>query len=299
MSTNKQVDYIVGEIYSEEQDWITGDTIRVLNTALLDELIVDPADSIDDLTAAEVLLELLHQQFEAYGTGGGEWIEAKDIRVAVDACNEVVRRLGLESFEIPFRDYSSFYSWWVDHGAYGSWQARRDLLHGIFEQAERTVRSNRIAERRRRVASGVTPTGRLDWPAFDRLVIQIETRFRSARGVPDYKAVGLDCVTLLDALSESLYDPAQHLRVGETEPPVDQSKNRLDRVVEDAAHGSGNAELRKLIKAAIEYAHHVKHQTTPSRQDAGMAADATILVAHLLRRLVGTEVRTTTSEDSQ
>ena len=298
-STRRRVDDVVApEIYTEEEDWVTGETARVLNTVLLDQLIIDPADSMDDLTAAELLLELLHQQFEAYGTGGGEWIEAKDMRVAVDACNEVVRRLGLAEFEIPFRDYSSFHTWWVENGAYGSWQGRRDLLQRIFEPAERMVRSTRIDERRRRVASGVTPTGRLDWPSFERMVIQIETRFRSARGVPDYKAVGLDCVTLLEALSRSLYDPAQHLRLGESEPPVDQSKNRLDRVVEDAAQGSGKAELRKLVKAAIEYAHHVKHQTTPSRQDAGMAADATILVAHLLRRLVGSEARTTSQSET-
>ena len=271
---------------------MTGESVRTLNIGLLDELIVGPVESPSDLSAAEGLLELLHEQFAACGTDSSQWIDQKDIRIAVDACNEVVQRLGLIDFEIPFRDYSAFRSWWLDNGAHGSWQARRDLLQNLFAPAERAVRTARINERRRRVATGVTPTGRLDWPALDRTVAQIEARFRSARGVPDYQAVGLDCVTLLNELSRSLYDPAQHLRPNESEPSIDQSKNRLDRVVDDAAPGPGKAELRRLVKSAIEYAHHVKHQTTPSRQDAGMAADATVLVAHLLRRLVGPDTRT-------
>jgi hypothetical protein len=54
-------------------------------------------------------------------------------------------------------------------------------------------------------------------------------------------------------------------------------------VVEDVAPGSDNAALRKLARSAIEFAQHVKHSTTPTRREAGIA-DAVIQLANLLRR---------------
>jgi hypothetical protein len=69
------------------------------------------------------------------------------------------------------------------------------------------------------------------------------------------------------------------------EPAVAQTKQRLSRVVEDRLADPGNAEMRKLARAAIEAAQAVKHNATPDRLSAGLAADAVILVANLLRRL--------------
>lgn len=88
-----------------------------------------------------------------------------------------------------------------------------------------------------------------------------------------------------EALSREVYDAAQHLRAGETEPPVANTKQRLERFVEDAASGPDNAALRKLVRAAIEMAQSVKHRSRPTRREAGIAADAVILLANLLRRL--------------
>jgi hypothetical protein len=90
---------------------------------------------------------------------------------------------------------------------------------------------------------------------------------------------------VLEALSRAVYDPAKHLREGETTPPVDKTKQRIGRFVEVALPGAGNEELRGLVNKAIEFAHSVKHSTTPTRRDAGMCADAVILLANLLRRI--------------
>jgi hypothetical protein len=43
--------------------------------------------------------------------------------------------------------------------------------------------------------------------------------------------------------------------------------------------------LRRLVNAAIELAHKVKHHPTPTRQQAGIAADTVIMLANILRRL--------------
>jgi hypothetical protein len=92
-------------------------------------------------------------------------------------------------------------------------------------------------------------------------------------------------VIVTEALSRVAYDPERHLRQGEDEPAVDKTKQRLERFIEDELPGPENAALRKLGRAAIEMAQAVKHQTAPSRRDAGIAADTVILLANLLRRI--------------
>jgi hypothetical protein len=55
--------------------------------------------------------------------------------------------------------------------------------------------------------------------------------------------------------------------------------------IEHTLEGSDNAGLRRLAKAAIEVAQQVTHNGGPIRTDAGIAADAVILLANMLRRL--------------
>jgi hypothetical protein len=49
--------------------------------------------------------------------------------------------------------------------------------------------------------------------------------------------------------------------------------------------GKGNEELRRLAKTTIEAAQAMKHRGTPTRTEVGIAADAVILLANMLRRL--------------
>jgi hypothetical protein len=90
-------------------------------------------------------------------------------------------------------------------------------------------------------------------------------------------------------LSSTVYDPARHLRDGEEEPPVANTKQRLDRVIENDLSGSDNAALRKVARAVIELAQQVKHSGTPTRLEAGIAADAVIQLANFMRRLAEPE----------
>ena len=90
---------------------------------------------------------------------------------------------------------------------------------------------------------------------------------------------------VLEAPSRENYDHDIHGEAGEAEPPVDKTKNRIGRFVDKAQSGSANAEVRKVANAVIELAHSVKHRSTPTRQQAGIAADSVIQLANLLRRL--------------
>lgn len=86
---------------------------------------------------------------------------------------------------------------------------------------------------------------------------------------------------VLEALGRTVFDPGEHVRAGQAVPPPDKTKQRLGRYVEDALPGGPNQELRGLVNKTIEVAHQVKHRTTPTRREAGIAADSAILLANV------------------
>lgn len=131
----------------------------------------------------------------------------------------------------------------------------------------------------------ITRHARTGWVGVDVEIAELRRHFLHARTSQDYRNVGNDCVSVTEVLSRQVYDASRHLRDGESEPPVASTKQRLERFVEDSAGGQDNAALRKLARAAIEFAQHVKHSSTPTRREAGIAADAVIQLANLLRRL--------------
>jgi len=258
---------------------------RRLNDDLIDALRRRPLADRDDIEVAVPLARLIHDELQSYGTGGGQEMDDEQMREALQALRAVAQRLGVADFDVPFRDFSSFRTWWVDNGAYGSWQARRDLLSSIFNSLH-----DRLADMEQQALTSslvdpISPHARTGWSGVDTEISELRRHFLNARTPQDYRNVGHDCVSVTEALSREVYDPTRNLREGEEEPPVANTKQRLDRFVDDAAPGPDNAALRKLARASIELAQHVKHSTTPNRREAGIAADAVIQLANLLRRL--------------
>jgi hypothetical protein len=265
----------------------SGMSSRYINVALFDELRRRPLDGRDDIEAAVPLARLIHDDLERYGTVGGEEMSDAQMRTALLALRAVVERLEISGFDVPFRDFTTFRSWWIRNGARGTggWQARRNLLAEIFEplhddlaRIEQKALSSSLVE-------PISPRARTGWSSVDAEIGELRRHFRSAHTAQDYRNVGLDCVAVTEALSRQVYDPARHLRDGEEEPPVANTKQRIQRFVDDAAPGADNAALRKLARSAIEFAQHVKHSATPTRREAGIAADAVIQLANLLKRL--------------
>lgn len=258
---------------------------RYLDVELLARLRRGPIPNREDIEVAVPLARLVHDDLERYGTSGAPEMTEQGMREALLALHAVVDRLGIGAFEVPFRDFGTFRSWWLKNDAYGSWQARRDLLSGIFDSLH-----DRLADLEQQALTSslvdpVSPHARTGWSSVDTEISELRRHFLSARTPQDYRNVGQDCVAVTGALSRQVYDSKRHLREGEQEPPVASTKQRLDRFVEDAAPGADNAALRKVARAVIELAQHVKHSTTPTRREAGIAADAVIQLANLLRRL--------------
>ena len=264
---------------------VFGLSSRHLNLALLDQLRRGPVADREDVEVAVPLARLIHDDLERYGTDGGQEMTEQQMREALLALRAVLDRLGIAGFDVPFRDFSTFRGWWLRNDARGSWQARRDLLSGVFD-----VLHDQLAQMEQRALTSslvepISPHPRTGWSGVDTEISELRRHFLSARTSQDYRNIGLDCVSVTEAVSRQVYDPATHLREGEAEPPVANTKQRLDRFVEDALPGSENAALRKLARSAIEFAQHVKHSTTPTRREAGIAADAVIQLANLLRRI--------------
>jgi hypothetical protein len=129
----------------------------------------------------------------------------------------------------------------------------------------------------------ISPRGRLDWPEVDEEIRELRRRFETATTQQDYRAIGVGCIGVLEALGSVVYDPAVHLREGEEIPPRDKTKQRIGRFAETAL--PDDAEVRRVVNAVIELAQKVKHNPTPTRQQAGIAADSVIMLANILRRL--------------
>lgn len=265
------------------------DAHRTPDVDLLNRIRAGPIEDHDDVEVAVALTRLLHDELERYGTGGGNEFQNDQMRIAIRSLRTVLDRLGLDDAVIPFRDFQSFYSYWIANGAYGSWQARRDLLHRIFDPIEDRLAVLEDQSLASTLADPITPHSRTGWTVVDIEIGELRRHFQSARTPQDYRAVGLDCVAVTETLSATAYDSEVHLRDGEVEPPVANTKQRLDRVVEDALPGSDNAALRRVGKAVIELAQQVKHSNTPTRREAGIAADAVIQLANFLRRLAEPE----------
>lgn len=86
------------------------------------------------------MLDLVQEELESYGTGGGERLTDSQIATAIQALEAVSRRLGTP-LELPFRDFTWFRSYWIRRGASGAggWQARRDLIEELLEPTRKQL----------------------------------------------------------------------------------------------------------------------------------------------------------------
>ncbi|MCK0441288.1 hypothetical protein MUG78_17960 [Gordonia alkaliphila] len=263
-----------------------GTVEKVLDTDKLDAIVAGPLPDYPDVETAVALARFVHEQYESYGTNCEDLVTDDESLTILRTLKALLNRLGITTFDPPFRDFKSFRSYWIRNDCSGSWQARRDVLDEIFEPLHRVLDEREAGSISSTLATAISPRKVTGWPRVDEEISELRRHFESASTQQDYSNVGNDCVSTLEALSEAAYDHAKHGSPGEDEPPVAKTKDRLDRVVEVGLVGPENAHLRKLARAAIELAQAVKHRReTATRAEAGIAADAVILLANMIRRL--------------
>jgi hypothetical protein len=109
--------------------------------------------------------------------------------------------------------------------------------------------------------------------------------FREAKDADAYNGVGLQCVKLLTSLGYVVFDAETDLPYGEEEPGADDAKARISYFVRRVVPGKEGENIRKLVNAVYAQANTAKHRHMATRIDAGVAANAAVLIVSTLRLL--------------
>lgn len=254
-----------------------------IDTDLLEGLLRGPHAQHGDLEIAVPLARVAHDEYEAYGTHGSP-LSNDDSRLLLRALKAVLDRLGIATFDPPFRDFETFRKYWLRNDGHGSWQARRSMLDEQFDALHELLDARETDSLTGALADPISPRGSTGWQRVDEELNEMRRHFQAARTQQDYSNVGNDAVAVLEAVSAAAYEHGRHGEPGVDEPTLANTKARLGRVVDVELPGSESAELRKVVRAAIELAQATKHRRTGDRRSAGMAADAVLLVVNLVRR---------------
>lgn len=132
------------------------------------------------------------------------------------------------------------------------------------------------------------PTG---WVAVDEAVAALRKRLTTATSGNDYKAVGHECVTILEALGRAAFDTARHLPDGEQEPSRNDGKRRLELFTKAVSSGNRFAHVRKIINEAYAQGHQTKHRDSSDRLDAEVSADPVVMLVSIIKRFADAEQR--------
>lgn len=267
-------------------DWNTGHD--KLDTDKLDQASRSAQPGDDDLQTARALLHLTHREYEAFGTDGNTRITESDSRILLTALRRILRRHGI-ALDVPWNNFATFRQHWIELGYTGTWEPRRSLLRGIFDPIDRQLEAREDAQYLSELATPVSPRHATGWADVDAEVDALRLRFRTAVCEQDYRDVGNRSVAVLEALSRTVYNHALHGPADAAEPPADKTNVRIGAYISATLPGSANEDLRGLLKKSSAVAHNIKHSQSPSRRDAGMIADAVILLANLLRRIATAE----------
>ena len=111
---------------------------RILNRGLLERIWLGGNVDRSDVEVGVALLRLTHDELAAYGTDGTQRTNDDEIRLILQICRRLVKRIGI-SLDLPFSDFRTFRSHWIANDGYGSWQARRDILNALFEPTHRQL----------------------------------------------------------------------------------------------------------------------------------------------------------------
>lgn len=258
-------------------------TALKLDTGLLENIRAGNYIQASDLSVASDLLKLVWDEYRKYGTEGIS-VSGAEVALAQRTLISVLDRLRIE-IDIPWRDFQGFRDYWIRHEAYGSWEARRDILSDLFEPIQNELDRRERQSAQSSLAKGISPHTTLGWDAVDTKIDALRRRFAEARTSEDYSDVGNRAVSALEELADKVYNPIKHVREGEEPLPYGKTKERLDRYIEEHLSGSSNAGLRKMARATVELGQALKHGSVTTRTNAGLLGDSVILLANMLRRL--------------
>lgn len=265
-------------------------TEYTLKTDLILELTKVSRADIDELELARALLTTLRDDLVSYGTNGVDMrLDDETFKTVLRLTKVVLKRNNLPELSLPFRDFSGFGDYWRKEGMSGggSWSIRRGFIQDIFNPIIDEIEERQDKAYFTDLSTPVSEQPVIgDWNKIREEITQLRNRYATAVTPQDFSAVGTACVRVIEGVSRVAYKQDVHGESTDTsEPPVDKTNIRIGRVIEVGLSGRKNAELRSLAKSSSEVAHKVKHATTPNALQAGIACDATILLASIVQRV--------------
>lgn len=274
------------ELFTDGGEDPFGEPILRLDTKLLQELRKAPLHNDDDLETAIMLTRFLYEEFKDHAERSWARLSEEEVEDAQRCLRGILRRHNIP-FHLQWRNFSDAERHWSAQEGPGrpNKAFRLAILDEIFAPPLEALYEKLDHHDAVEVATPVSPRKETGWAAVDEAIENIRKTFTSARSTPEYKAIGLHCVTALERLSETVYDVQEHVPEGEEPLPKNKRKNRMERYISASLPGKDNADLRALVRAADTFAETVKHRSTPTRREAGIAADTVILITHLLRRI--------------
>lgn len=244
---------------------------------------------IPDVEAAERLVDQVAGLMVAVATGGPRIDDVK-ARYAREykALSAVLKRLGIKNPNTHSDLWTWYGKWTSDDKLNAGWAPRRTYIAEMYAPVREALEAS--ADSHGEVATGVDegPTG---WADVDAKVGILRRRVRDMDDSPDdARAVGLQCVSVLEALGRAAFDEERHLPEGEDMPHLNDAKSRLGHFLtavagEEVKKGERFEHVRTLVRASWRQAQAVKHRDDPNATDAGIAADAAALLVAIVRRL--------------
>lgn len=237
--------------------------------------------SMADVEAAEKLVDSVAGLMISVATDGPP-IKTVDAGYQREhrALSAVLRRLGIE-YPNGFDDLWRWYGRWSD-GTMPRYRDRRVFIADLFSPVRKGLASQ--VDSAHELTEGVAEEA-ADWPAVDQQSARLRRLWREADDADAYNAVGLQSMKMLTTLGHVIFDSHRDLPAGEEEPGRDDAKRRIGFFLRRVASGDRGENIRKVVNGAYGQANAAKHRHLATRADAGIAANAALLVISTLRLL--------------
>lgn len=258
-----------------------------LDIDLIGKIINASSDRPSDIDALDGVIRLLRRELER---AERSTLTDSDLESLTKAYRVLCVRVGVQGERLPFRDWTEYWRWrrrerFDDYGDIESAEAQDDYWDNFFNELEQHVQERVEATWFHDLLNAVSPLERTGWNAVDNEISELRKRFANARTAADHSAVGHQCVRVIEKLAIAAFEYYVHGSFASGNPSPTDTKNRFEAVISAHASGRESELLRKIAKDAVNLAQDVKHRHTPGRADAGIAADAVIFLANVLRRL--------------
>ena len=269
----------------------TSHSQRILRIDLVRRLRLEPLADVLDINAAVELVEVVEDSLENISRDQEPILGESEFPEAVKALKAVLTRLGID-FTLPYRSYRS-YRYYCHGQDLTSVMGRGVDLEQTFAPVKSALERIEDNMLRQPLVSPVFVDDENDkWRKVRREYSELKRAYARAITEEEMRALGTNCIGVLEAVADAVYVPALHdVYKDVTKPPEpdslskDRPHKRLQRYLRHELQGSENEDVRKTVGAVIALANRVKHGDFTSAVEAGIATDATLLVAACIKRL--------------